>query len=345
MEMHDLDRSDPSANCRTHVEWAMNPSEVAEYWEANAEAWTRLARAGYDISRDALNTPAFLAMLPAVGGLDGLDVGSGEGSNTRHLARLGARMSAVDIAPTFIRHAQDTEKTDPLGIVYQVGDGMALPFADGSFDFVTAFMSLMDMPDPGRALQETHRVLRPGGFLQFSILHPCFATPHRKVLREAGGTVHAIEIGGYFDATNELVDTWCFSTVPREDREKVAPFRTPVFHRTLSGWVEIICRAGLVIEQLGEPCATEELALAEPVVADTRVAPLFLHVRAIRPDLSGSKGNPGESTTEVKSRFVTLPHQGLMSIAERLSHVDFEPGQCSQSVAEGEEHKGQDQVM
>jgi hypothetical protein len=32
-----------------------------------------------------------------------------------------------------------------------------------------------------------------------------------------------------------------------------------------------------VIEQLGEPCATVEQSDAEPVIADTRVAPLFLH--------------------------------------------------------------------
>ena len=42
----------------------MDPVKVAAYWEANAEAWTRLARAGYDVYRDALNTPAFLEMLP-----------------------------------------------------------------------------------------------------------------------------------------------------------------------------------------------------------------------------------------------------------------------------------------
>ncbi len=39
----------------------MEPCEVAAYWEANAESWTRFARAGYDVYRDALNTPAFLA--------------------------------------------------------------------------------------------------------------------------------------------------------------------------------------------------------------------------------------------------------------------------------------------
>ena len=51
----------------------------------------------------------------------------------------------------------------------------------------------------------------------------------------------------------------------------------------MSGWVEIICAAGLVIEKFGEPCASPELAKAEPVVADTRVAPLFLHIRASKP--------------------------------------------------------------
>ena len=261
----------------------MNAAEVAQHWEANADAWTRQSRAGYDVYRDALNTPAFLAMLPPVGGLSGLDVGCGEGSNTRQLARLGARMQAIDIAPAFIRHAQTTEASDPLGIVFHTGDGMALPFADNAFDFVTAFMSLMDMPDQARVLMEVQRVLKPGGFLQFSILHPCFVPPHRKVLREADGKVRAIEIAGYFDAIDGQVETWWFETLPRAEREQVAPFRTPRFHRTLSGWVEIIRSAGLTIEQFGEPCADAELAQTEPVVADTRVAPLFLHIRAVKP--------------------------------------------------------------
>jgi SAM-dependent methyltransferase len=262
----------------------MKAIEVAQYWEANAEAWTEQSRAGYDIYRDVLNTPAFLAMLPPIEGLSGLDIGCGEGSNTRQLARRGARMHAVDIAPTFIRHAHSVEASDPLGIVFQTGDSMALPFADASFDFVTAFMSLMDMPDQGRALSEVRRVLRPDGFLQFSILHPCFVPPHRKVLREANGKVRAIEIAGYFDAIDGQVDTWWFETPPRAEREHIAPFRTPRFHRTLSGWIEMIRRAGLTIDWLGEPGADAALAEIEPVVADARVAPLFLHVRAVKPN-------------------------------------------------------------
>lgn len=262
---------------------AMQPSDPAEFWEANADAWTRQVRAGFDVYRDALNTPAFLTMLPPVAGLSGLDIGCGEGSNTRRLAGLGASMQAVDIAPTFVRHAQATEDADPLGISYRVGDAADLPFDDGRFDFATAFMSLMDMPDQGTVLREAGRVLRPGGFLQFSILHPCFVPAHRKVLRDADGTTRAVEVAGYFDRIDGRLDTWWFETLPAEERRRDGPFRTPRFHRTLSEWVEMICGAGLLIEQLAEPKADAALADAEPVVADTRCVPISLLVRARKP--------------------------------------------------------------
>ena len=44
-------------------------------------------------------------MLPEVNGLTGLDIGCGEGSNTRELAARGACMTALDIASIFIQHA------------------------------------------------------------------------------------------------------------------------------------------------------------------------------------------------------------------------------------------------
>ena len=132
-------------------------------WEENADAWTRLARAGYDSYRDLVNTPAFLAMLPEVRGLRGLDIGCGEGSNTRVLAERGARMTAVDIAETFIHHARDAERERPLGIEYQIASGLELPFGDGAFDFAVAFMSLMDMPEHKRAIREAFRVVKPSG--------------------------------------------------------------------------------------------------------------------------------------------------------------------------------------
>lgn len=261
----------------------MKAEEVREYWESNAETWTRHSRAGFDVYRDKLNTPTFLQMLPPIAGLRGLDIGCGEGTNTRHLAQTGAKMSAIDIAPTFIAHARAAEHDDPLGIDFQIGSATALPFLDHAFDFVTAFMCLMDMPDQDVVLAEVQRVLKPNGFLQFSILHPCFTAPKRKVLRGPDGAVSGIEVGDYFATNHGSVDTWSFSTPPDDERRGIAPFHIPRFNQTLSGWVRLICQAGLIIEEFGEPRASETLVREVPRLADTRIAPTFLHIRARKP--------------------------------------------------------------
>lgn len=243
-------------------------------WEANADVWTHCVRDGYDVYRDHLNSPAFFALLPPVAGFAGLDIGCGEGENTRALARRGARMTAIDVAPTFVAHAGAREADEPLGIVYRHADAMALPFAGASFDFATAFMSLMDVADVWQALRETHRVLKPGGFLQFSILHPCFVPAHRRVLRGEDGLCYAIEIGGYSESGSG-VEEWRFSSAAG------APLmRLMYFRRTLTEWFNGIVDAGFTIERIAEPVATPEIAAAYPGLQDTRVAPLSLIVRA-----------------------------------------------------------------
>jgi ubiquinone/menaquinone biosynthesis C-methylase UbiE len=270
----------------------MDAKTVAAHWEGNADAWTKYSRAGYDRYRDALNTPAFLAMLPPVAGLHGLDLGCGEGTNTRAVAELGARMTGLDIAPTFLRHARKTEAEDPRGIDYVLGDGLGLGFEDGRFHFVTAFMSMMDMSDQAAVLAEVWRVLKPGGFLQFSILHPCFVPPKRRNIRDAQGEPVAVEIADYFRETDGEVESWLFSSIPEAERQGQKPFTVPRFHRTLSSWVSMIVGAGLTIEAFGEPMASLEQAAAEPVVADTRVAPIFLHIRARKPVDERSTSGP-----------------------------------------------------
>lgn len=261
----------------------MDDSEAGRYWEQNAEAWTRLCRQGYDVYRDLLNTPAFLEMLPPVEGLAGLDLGCGEGHNTRLLMRRGARMSAIDVAPAFVRHAQAGQRGTPAGIRYAAASAQRLPFRDAAFDFATAFMSLMDLPEPQTALREACRVLKPGGFLQFSITHPCFDPPHRKLLRDAQGNAYAIEVGRYFEETAGRIDEWLFSAAPPAARMGLRPFQVPRFHRPLSVWFNAVWDAGLQIERVAEPCADRQTAARFPVIADTRVAAYFLHVRARKP--------------------------------------------------------------
>lgn len=257
----------------------MDHREVGKYWNRNAQTWTALSRAGYDIYRDGLNTPAFLAMLPGIYGLRGLDIGCGEGHNTRLLAQRGARMAAVDIAEVFIEQARAQEKHDPLGIDYQVASAVELPFNEHTFDFAAGFMSFMDIPETDRVLAEAYRVLKPGGFLQFSITHPCYDTPHRRNLRTPQGVTYAYEVGDYFSNQDGEVTEWLFSAAPPEVRSQHTPFRIPRFTRTLSQWLNLLIQTGFALEKIEEPRPTPEQVRQYPGLQDAQVVAYFLHVR------------------------------------------------------------------
>jgi ubiquinone/menaquinone biosynthesis C-methylase UbiE len=261
----------------------MNHEEVGHFWNANASTWTKLARAGYDVYRDYLNTPAFFALLPDVQGLAGLDIGCGEGHNTRLLAKRGARVTAIDIAEVFIDHAQQVETHEPLGIDYRVASAVALPFADASFDFATGFMSLMDIPETEQVLAEAYRVLKPGGFLQFSIAHPCFDTPHRRNVRDANGRTYAIEVGDYFRNLDGAIAEWLFGAAPPSVRHGLPPFKIPRFTRTVSQWLNLVIETGFVLERVEEPRPSDATVRACPAVQDAQVVAYFLHIRVRKP--------------------------------------------------------------
>ena len=258
----------------------MDHREVGRYWNQNAAVWTRLTRAGYDVYRDYLNTPAFFEILRDVNQLSGLDIGCGEGHNTRLLAKRGAQVTAVDISEVFVRHAQGWEDQEPLGIDYRVASAVELPFPDSSFDFVTAFMSLMDIPEPDRVIAQVYRVLKPGGFLQFSISHPCFDTPHRRNLRDEEGRTYAYEVGDYFRNMEGDVTEWTFSAAPPEVRQEVPNFKVPRFTRTISQWLNLLIETGFVLERIEEPCPDDETLRQCPKLQDARVVAYFLHIRA-----------------------------------------------------------------
>lgn len=254
----------------------MKRPDTRELWNANASAWTELSRAGFDVYRDLVNTPAFFALLPEVAGLSCLDLGCGEGHNTRLLADRGADIVAVDVAESFIAAAAGKDRR---GIRYIVGDGAILPFRTSTFDVVTAFMSLMDVADPERTLCEVARVLKPGGFVQFSVVHPATSTPIRRWVDDESGTRQALAIGDYF-YEGPLTETWIFSAAPAEIRVQHQPFTITYARRTIAGWLSAVLAAGLVVEAIDEPYADDETADAHPEVADTRIAPYFLLLRA-----------------------------------------------------------------
>src|SRR5918997_1574901 len=186
---------------------------LREAWDRQAEEWARFVRTpDADRTNERFNVPRLLDLLPSPGRAT-LDLGCGDGRLGRELVRLGHRVVVVDAA--------------------------ALPFLDGSFDLVTAFMSLMDMDDMAGSVREAGRVLEPGRPFCFSITHP-ISTAGRFAEREAQAPF--IVNGSYFEECR-ADETW--------EREGVK-IEFAALHRPLEAYAVALEVAGFVIERLRE---------------------------------------------------------------------------------------------
>lgn len=115
------------------------------------------------------------SLLPPPGRL--LDVGCSLGFFVETAARLGWQASGVDVSADAVTACM------ARGLDCHVTSGDDLPFADDSFDCVTAWHVVEHLPDVAAALRAWRRVIRPGGLL---VLETPNATC-RRVRREGAG--------------------------------------------------------------------------------------------------------------------------------------------------------------
>jgi SAM-dependent methyltransferase len=101
-----------------------------------------------------------------------LDVGCGTGVVAITAARLGARVSGIDLTPELLERARHNSKLAELEVDWREGDVEKMPFADGEFDVVLSQFGHMFAPQPGVAIAEMLRVLKPGGTIAFSTWPP-----------------------------------------------------------------------------------------------------------------------------------------------------------------------------
>jgi ubiquinone/menaquinone biosynthesis C-methylase UbiE len=106
--------------------------------------------------------------------LDGLPVGvaldaaCGTGRLTRELADRGHRVVGVDSSPDMLARARERM---PNG-EFLAGELHALPVPDDHVDLVVCGLALSHVPELGPVLAEFARVLRPGGHLVITDMHP-----------------------------------------------------------------------------------------------------------------------------------------------------------------------------
>ena len=113
-----------------------------------------------------------IAALAAVRPTDHLlDVGSGLGGPARWFSsRFGCRITGIDLTPEFCEIAEHFTRLIGLHdrVRFQVGNALAMPFDDGTFDGAYSMFVSMNIADKAQLYREIHRVLKPGGWLLLS---------------------------------------------------------------------------------------------------------------------------------------------------------------------------------
>ncbi len=187
--------------------------------------------------------PWMLALMGDVYGLRILVLGCGEGGYARELAKHGAHLTAADCSEGAIAYAQEAAKAEGVSVIHLVrnaSDLYGLP--DAAFDAVLCAMMLMDVEDLPGTLAEVYRVLKPGGKLYASVLHPCFDGGHEPgIVRQGQGEDRQVVVKNYFEPA-----TW---EAPLYQGTISVVWR----HRTLSEYVAAFTGCGLHIRQMLEP--------------------------------------------------------------------------------------------
>jgi ubiquinone/menaquinone biosynthesis C-methylase UbiE len=80
------------------------------------------------------------------------------------LAKLGNyQITGLDISDTFVEIARANATEAGVRADFRRGNASAMPFGDETFDFLLCRAAFKNFSEPKRALEEMHRVLRPGG--------------------------------------------------------------------------------------------------------------------------------------------------------------------------------------
>lgn len=219
--------------------------DIAEWYDA----WVGTA----DVVEDPLFEPV-IELLGDVVDARICDLACGQGRVTRYLSGRGARVVGVDLSANLLAIAAKHESDAASGATYLLDDAQQLAaIRDASVDGVLCHMALMDIPNLEASVRAAVRVLRPSGWLVFSVLHPCFNPAPSSEQVGPDGTLQRV-VSGYF-----VEGFW------RSDARPGPPGKVGAYHRTLSSYLNALIDAGLVIECLREPRATGDLAVRRPI--------------------------------------------------------------------------------
>jgi ubiquinone/menaquinone biosynthesis C-methylase UbiE len=179
-----------------------NANEVLAAWETSAQYWNK-----HQALIEKMFAPLSRVLIEDAGVGPGhavLDVGGGSGEPSFTVAAVVGELGSVvytDPAAGMVKSARaEAERRGISNLRFQQCAAEKLPFADNSFDKVVSRLSAMFFADVSAALNETLRVVRPGGAVSFLVWAERGANP-------------------FFSVVTEILDRF----VPAEPEEEDAP--------------------------------------------------------------------------------------------------------------------------
>lgn len=98
-----------------------------------------------------------------------LEVGSGRARNSACLARLGARVCAVDFSPVAIGLSKRLTSAEGVEIIPCLADARSLPFHENAFDLTLSEGLIEHFQPPDLLIKEQVRVVKPGGYVLIEV--------------------------------------------------------------------------------------------------------------------------------------------------------------------------------
>ncbi|MHB8447057.1 MAG: bifunctional 2-polyprenyl-6-hydroxyphenol methylase/3-demethylubiquinol 3-O-methyltransferase UbiG [Rudaea sp.] len=146
------------------VETAKFDRLASRWWDTDGES-----RPLHDLNPARLN---YITERVALKGARALDVGCGGGILSESLARAGAQVTGIDLAPRVLEVARLHLHESGLQVEYREIAVEALAAEiPGAFDAVTCMELLEHVPDPGSVVAACAKLLKPGGRLFLSTLN------------------------------------------------------------------------------------------------------------------------------------------------------------------------------
>jgi ubiquinone/menaquinone biosynthesis C-methylase UbiE len=187
-----------------------------------ARWYAKLRRSGNQLEEYRKQAAQLTEGLPA--GAKVLEVAPGPGYLAIEMARLGFRVSTLDISRTFVQIGTENARQAGVSLDFRQGDAAVMPFEAESFDLIVCQAAFKNFLHPASALDEMHRVLRNGGTAVIQDMSS--DASHADIEQE----VQRMQLGWWSTfttkATLEMLRRRAYSPARFERLVAASPFRT-----------------------------------------------------------------------------------------------------------------------